>query len=170
MELNVLVHRAHGAVVRNQVACTGRQNVNRVWIESSELVDDACARPLPRVDIRSSLVSPNLDYLLWITCSCNASHRLLCIRYVWVFISPRRYNWILNVASICHNTFLLQLMVDERIDLLLLSVWISVAPCTLLRCSTAACRFYTSITTGLICLLPWCLLTRNGNKLTIKDC
>lgn len=36
MKLNVLVHRAHRAMVRNaKVACSGRQDVNRVWIKSS---------------------------------------------------------------------------------------------------------------------------------------
>ena len=30
MELNVLVHRAHGTVIRNEIASPGRQNVN--WV------------------------------------------------------------------------------------------------------------------------------------------
>ena len=168
MKLNVLVHRAHWAMVRNpKVACSGRQDVNRVWIKSSQLVDDACARSLTRRYIRITLVTCYLDYLLWITSSCDTSHRLLCIRYICVFIGPRRHDLILNVALICNDTFLLQLMVNERIHLRLLSI--TVASCSLLWCSTTACRFNTIVTAGLW-LLSWSWLIRNGNKLSIKDC
>ena len=142
--------------------------MNRVWIKASELIDDACARSLPRRDILITLVACNLDNLLWIASPRDATNRLLCIRYVWVFARSRRHNLILDVAAICNNTFLLQLMVNERIHLRLLSV--SVASCTLLRCRTTACRLYTIVTAGLIRLLIWSWLIRNGNKLSIKDC
>ena len=166
MKLNVLVHRAHGTVIRNEIACPGRQNVNWVWIEAGELIDDTCARSLSGSDILTSLVSRDRNYLLWLL----SSHcLLLCVRYVRVF-GPWWNNLILNVASICDNAFLLQLVMDERIYLLLLC-WITVASRALLRCGTAASRLHWTATAGLsLCLSCWWWLIRNCNELSIEDC